>query len=196
MMLNVPNSATLSGIVLAEVAAAALLALDRRARDRLGDGQQVAQVERRVPAGVVLAVAGDADARGALLAAAAMRVERLAASRSRCARCRPGPASCPAGPAAPCTGSRRRSPRSNGASAVLHRARRPRRRRRAAAPCCLRELRRVLAGALAEHEQVGQRVAAQAVGAVDARRRTRRRRTGPGIVDICVSASTRMPPMM
>ena len=37
----------------------------------------------------------------------------------------------------------------------------------------------VLAGALAEHEQVGQRVAAQPVGAVDARRRTRRRRTAP-----------------
>ena len=40
-MLNVPNSATFSGIVVAEVAAAALLALDRRARDRLGHGQQV-----------------------------------------------------------------------------------------------------------------------------------------------------------
>ena len=52
----------LVGIVLAEVPAPALLALDRRARDRLRDGQEMAEVERRVPAGVVLAIAADAHA--------------------------------------------------------------------------------------------------------------------------------------
>src|SRR4051812_43252202 len=54
-------------VVLTEVAAAALLALDRRPRDAFGNGQEVAQVEARVPARVVLAMADDTDARGALL---------------------------------------------------------------------------------------------------------------------------------
>ena len=71
-------------------------------------------------------------------------------------------------------------PRSNGASASLGRALRPAPSSTAAARVLLRELRRVLAGALAEHEQVGERVAAEPVGAVDARPRTRPRRTGPG----------------
>ena len=83
-------------VVVAEVAAAALLALDRRARDRLGHGQQVVQIERRVPAGVVLAVAGDADAAAARSCSAGERRRAPAASRPRCARCRPGPASSPA----------------------------------------------------------------------------------------------------
>ena len=62
MKLNVPKLRVLVRVVVAEVAAAALAPLDRRARDRLRDGQQVVQVERRVPAGVVLAMAADADA--------------------------------------------------------------------------------------------------------------------------------------
>src|SRR5262245_6631976 len=52
----------LVGMVFAEVAAAALLALDRRACDRLRYGQQVVEIKRRVPRRVVLAVAADTDA--------------------------------------------------------------------------------------------------------------------------------------
>ena len=83
-------------------------------------------------------------------------------------RCRRGSASCPAGPSAACTGSRparrARTARATPAiaavdGAVVH-------ARRAV---LARELRGVLAGALAEHDQVRQRVAAEAVGAVDAR---------------------------
>src|ERR1035437_8871727 len=48
-------------IVIAEMPAAAFLALDRRARNRLGYGQQVLQVHRRVPPRVVLPVAVGAD---------------------------------------------------------------------------------------------------------------------------------------
>ena len=55
--LTFPNCGVGGREVVAGVAAAALLALDRRARDRLGDGEHVVQVERQVPAGVVLAVA-------------------------------------------------------------------------------------------------------------------------------------------
>src|SRR4051812_37693518 len=54
-------------VVLTEMAAAALLALDCRPRDALGDGQEVAQVKARMPARVVLAMADDTDARSALL---------------------------------------------------------------------------------------------------------------------------------
>src|SRR5262249_8364936 len=57
----------LVGVIVAEVRAAAFLALDRAARDGLGAGQKVPQIERRVPAGVVLAIALDADRLGALL---------------------------------------------------------------------------------------------------------------------------------
>ena len=53
--------ALLLGIVVAELAAAALLAQQAGPGDRLGDGQQVVQVEGGVPAGVVLAVADRAD---------------------------------------------------------------------------------------------------------------------------------------
>src|SRR5689334_21690221 len=57
----------LLGEVLARVRAAALLALERRARDRLAHGEEAAEVERGVPPRVVVAVAGGADARGPLL---------------------------------------------------------------------------------------------------------------------------------
>jgi hypothetical protein len=43
------------------VTAAALAALDRRARNRFRDRQQVVQIERGVPARVVLAMPADAD---------------------------------------------------------------------------------------------------------------------------------------
>src|SRR5437868_7767053 len=49
-------------IILAEVSAAALFPLERRDGDRLGDVEQVADVDRRVPAGVILTVPFDTDA--------------------------------------------------------------------------------------------------------------------------------------
>ena len=49
------------------MAAAALLALDRGARDGFRYLQQVLQIDRRVPAGVILAVSLDADARAAFV---------------------------------------------------------------------------------------------------------------------------------
>src|SRR5215471_1908726 len=52
-------------IVLTEVPTPALPALDRRARDRLRDSQEVAQIDRRVPARVVFAVSLDTGVRGA-----------------------------------------------------------------------------------------------------------------------------------
>ena len=178
-MLNLPQAGVLVGEVVAEVGAAALLALERGARDRLGDREQVAQVERRVPAGVVLAVAAARARAARALAQLREPVERAAPSRPR-VRTMPT-RSCiivlqvvldlvRAFVAAP-------PARSNGASA--RRARRLDLRRRR--PCRRRarcaKLRRVLAGALAEHQQVGERVAAQPVGAVQPARRTRRRRT-------------------
>src|SRR5262245_21126947 len=57
----------LVGAIFTEVAAAALPAFDSRSSDRFGHGQQVAQIEGRVPAGVILAMSGDADARRPVL---------------------------------------------------------------------------------------------------------------------------------
>ena len=65
MMLNLA-AGSFSGIIFPEVPAPALLPLDRGAGDRLGDGEQVVQVERRVPARVVLPIAVHADLRGAV----------------------------------------------------------------------------------------------------------------------------------
>ena len=155
------------GIVLAEVSAAALLALDGAARDRLGDRQQVVQVQRRVPAGVVFAVAADADT------------------------CRPVAAAAPSPSSARCISSSFRTMptrllhhllqrvlhlvRPFARRVALERLERPAARPSStcagvdgAAALVLRVLRGMLAGALAEHEQVGQRVAAEPVGAVDA----------------------------
>ena len=81
------------GIVVAEMGAAAFLAVDGGAGDDLRDGQQVVQIERGVPAVVVFAIAGDAGFGGA-------GFQFLDARRGRApfllrgARCRPGPASC------------------------------------------------------------------------------------------------------
>ena len=123
--------------VLAEVAAAALLALDRRARDRLRDVEQVAQIEAGVPAGVVFAMAVDADLRRAL-AAAPRASPAPPASRFRCGRCRPGPAWCPADRPAPCTGSRR-ARRARTARATPSSPARPRHRRPWPRPPCAGE---------------------------------------------------------
>ena len=152
--------------VLAELRPPALLALDGGRRDGFGDGQQVAEVDRGVPAVVVFAVAADPGAPRAR-PQALEPVERLAHLRLA----------------------------AHDADQVLHHVlqvvldrvrvlagwRRdrtaPAPRRVAASTCCWsmrrrlmarRELRGVLAGALAEHEQVRQRVATQAVGAVEA----------------------------
>ena len=47
--------------ILAEMAAAAFLAVDGRARDGLGNREQMLQIDRGVPAGIVFAVAVDGD---------------------------------------------------------------------------------------------------------------------------------------
>ncbi len=73
-------------IVLAEVSAAAFLALDRRSRDRLGDRSAGSRrSDRRVPAGVVLAVAVDhrLRRRGALQSPASARLPRSISSSGR-----------------------------------------------------------------------------------------------------------------
>src|SRR5262249_52442364 len=59
-----PPRGILAGEVLAVVAPAALGTLERRAGDGLRDVEQVLHVERGVPAGIVVAVAGHARARG------------------------------------------------------------------------------------------------------------------------------------
>src|SRR4051812_6022799 len=53
------------GEVVARVAAAALLADECAPRDRFGDADEILEVERKVPAGVVDTRAGDARPRGA-----------------------------------------------------------------------------------------------------------------------------------
>src|SRR5438094_5877460 len=65
-----------AGTVFAKMRAPALFSLEARARDRLRDGEEVGQVERRVPAGVVFTIADHADARRAV-AEAGQHVERL-----------------------------------------------------------------------------------------------------------------------
>src|SRR6185312_440333 len=54
-------------MVAAGMAAAALGALERRARRGFGDDEQRAQVDRRMPTGIVLAAPGDADRASACL---------------------------------------------------------------------------------------------------------------------------------
>src|SRR6266498_2410294 len=58
---HLPQGGVLVRIVLAEVSAAAFLSFERRSSDGFGDGEQVAQVERGVPAGVEFAISGHAD---------------------------------------------------------------------------------------------------------------------------------------
>src|SRR4051812_23830497 len=53
-------------IVITEMAAATFLALDRRSRDRLGDREQILEIERGVPARIVFAIAANSDAFRAL----------------------------------------------------------------------------------------------------------------------------------
>ena len=168
-MLNAANALSFSGIVLPEMPAAAFLALERRSGDRLRDDQQVAEILRRVPAAVVLAMAGHAGPRRALASARRARssasqhlvlladdadevlhhalqilldLERILARRAAVER-RQRPL---AWLASTCR------------SSIARRAVR------------LRERRRMLAGTLAEHQQVRQRIAAEPVGAVDAGR--------------------------
>ena len=127
------------------------------------------QIDRRVPAVVVFAVAADAGPVGALAqrrrAARAPRASRIPAGR-----CRRGPASSSWRSCWTAYGFSPDAPRSNGASAcggrlvhlpLVDRDRAVR----------LGERRRVLAGALAEDDQVRERVAAEPIGAVQARRR-------------------------
>ena len=149
------------------------------ARDRFGHRQQILQIDRRVPAGIVFAIAVDGDA---------VRRAPEACSMPSSARS--------------ISSSRRTMPtrslhhvlqivlhliRPFGAAAGSRRVRTAPAPRCAAASTCaslicagavfLRELRGVFAGALAEHDQVGERIAAEPVRAVQARRRIRPRRT-------------------
>ncbi len=182
-------------VVLAEVPAPALLALDGRLGDGLADGQQRVQVQRRRPAGVVLPVAGHAHLLGPLLQQLhpLQRLPHLLlspddADQLSCIM------SCSSywiwnGPLAS-TGL------SNGASAQLDSGLDLLAVQRRLPPArLLGVFGGVFPGALAEHDQVGQRVAAQPVGAVDARWRTPRRRTAPAPWTSGVSASTRTPPI-
>ena len=165
-MLYLPHSGSLFGIVVAELRAAALLAQQRGAGDGFGNGQQLSQIHGGVPAVVVLAVARDPGAGGAL-AQSGDHVQRLLhlAFDAHDAdqvlhlllqlvldgvRILAG------------------WPRSNGSSAFAA-ALWTCRSSMAAGALALRELRRIFAGALAEDEQVGERIAAQPIGAMQAR---------------------------
>ena len=164
------------------------------ARDRFRHRQQVVQIERRVPAGVVFAVAADAGLVRALPQAlrAARAASRISLLRGRCRR---GPASCPAGRAGSRTGSRPRRPRSNGSSALARRCFDLRSRSMRAAPFSFANFAAYSPARLpntirSESELPPSRLAPLMPAAL------RRRRRDPGTVDICVSPSTRMPPIM
>src|SRR5690348_18007738 len=63
-------------VIVAEMSAAAFLSLDGRARNQLRNGEQVAQIERGVPAAVVFAVSRDGHLSRSFLQRAEF-VERL-----------------------------------------------------------------------------------------------------------------------
>ena len=192
-MLNLRELRALFGIVVAEMPAAAFLALDAARVIASRDSQQI--VEDRARCASRGCIRGARRRRRAAARSLQRRQlsQRLLASRLRVRTmptisciisCRSFWTAYGFSPAAS---------RSNGASgsrrrrfhlAVVDRAR----------AVLLREFRRVLAGALAEDEQVGQRVAAEPIRAVDARRAFAAANR-PGTVDICVSPSTRTPPM-
>ena len=160
-------------IVVAGVPAAALLALDRAERHRLGHGQHRVQVERQVPARVELAAAAHADAPEALLEHGDLlqRLPQLALGaddaderlhallqigvdgvRVLVARAR---RTARAGSALPPPPARRSTFTVPVSDFTYSAAREP--------------------GAAAEHDQVGQRVAAEPIGAVHAARHLARR---------------------
>ncbi len=189
-----PQSRVLLRIVVAEVRAAAFLALERRAGDDLGNRQQIVQIEGRVPAGVVLAIPG--DARLGRARPSAWRSRRAPAPfRPRAARCPPGPASCPASSCWIANGFSPAAPRSNGSSACSRGCVHLSQCRSCPAPWSLANFAAYSPGALAEDQQIGKRIAAQAIGAVQSRR------AFPGGEQAghgrhLRSASTRTPPIM
>src|SRR5262249_1934743 len=155
---------SLVGMVFAKVATAALGALERRARDRLSDVEEVPEIERRVPGGVVIAIADRPRARRA-------RPQR-ADALERLAQLRIG---------------------AHDADVLLHQLLEVALHgvrdlaavalvegRQCLAPGALergvvdpgpatasRVRRRVVAGALAEDQEIGERVATETIGAVD-----------------------------
>ena len=161
-------------IIVAEVSAAAFLALDGGQRDGFGNRQQVAQIERGMPAGIVFAIAvaprrwlpffklREAYQRALHLFFAAHDADQIlhhvlqlvlhfirgdaAGAVERCERL---------------TGDLIHLLRIDGAGAVR-----------------FRELRGILAGELAEHEKIGKRISTQPVGAVQAGRALRPPRKG------------------
>ena len=166
-----------SRVVQPAVRAAALGPLSGAAGDRLGDGQQGAQLEDEVPARVVRPPAVDLDVRrpDAQLRQA---LERLDAGRPRSGRSRRAAASCPAGRAGSRTGPRPRSAR----AARRARARRPRSgsgRDRASSPA--RPRARPTPSRSVPRTPAGPRASCRPAGWLHAcRRRPHRRRRGPG----------------
>ena len=180
------------GEIRAGVGSPAFLAGQARLGDRLGHGQQILQIQGRMPAGVVLAV----PRRGGHMRALAQPVDRferlqhlvfmahdadfrlhhrlqLVLNRKRILAL-----------AAPLEG------RHGPVLGVLDLLSVD-----AGGTVFSGERRGVFPGALAEDQQIGQRVAAQAVGAVQAGRALSPAANNPGTLLICESASTSMPPM-
>ena len=91
------TSRSLVRVIIAELRAAAFFSLHRRAGHRFRNREQILQIECGVPAGIEFAIAGNADP--------ALRVPRVRSMPQapiafplRRARCRPCPASSPANP--------------------------------------------------------------------------------------------------
>ena len=182
------------GKVFAKLRAPALFAKQRGASDGLGDDQQAGEIHRGVPSVVVLAVARDARPLRPR-SEVGRSFPAPAAFHFRCERCRPGPASLPAGRTESDMDSRRK-----------------RRDRRARA----RRLRSPEAG---PRQSCGLHYCSWRIPPQTARRAVRippdrkancrpagsrraarppllPRRTAPAQSDICESPSTRMPPIM
>ena len=163
------------------MAAAAFLAFDGRARDGFGHREQIFQIQRRVPAGIVFAMAVNGDLSGAFLRVCRCR-RAPGPFRPRAARCRRGFASFPANHAAPDTVPSALPPARRPAIKRFERLARGRFDLRVvdlAGAVFLREFRGEFAGAFAEHDQIGKRIAAQPVRAVQTGGALRPPRTVP-----------------
>ena len=183
--------------VVAGVRAAALLALERRARDASDDREQSGRGPARGASRGCTAGCPSTPTRVARSSELLQLAERLAqlvlgADDADVACCI---VSCSVvldrvRVLAARAVERSRAPR---AASALDR---PPGRPAARTPCAVAYSAALHAGAPAEHEQVRERVAAEAVRRRACRRATRPRRTGRARSTACVSASTRTPPIM
>jgi hypothetical protein len=178
-------------VVVAEVRAAAFLALDRRARDGLRHRQQIVQVDRRVPAVVVLAIAVDAAASAARAPSAverAPRASRIPADDAdqvlhHVLQIALHGVGILAGAAALERRQRLASPPSRpGRSSIVP------------APCCFANSAANSPARLPK--TIRSRASCRRGGWRRASRPRLRRGEEPGTVDICVSPSTRFPPIV